>query len=154
LGAQYPCEVTFNYQKHTYQTRSTRPRLLTRILTLSNPAPAAVTTSENFDVLTGVELRQGSARWQYSFRGSIKPSERLNDAPRWSFRGAPTLTIATRPDGQKKGNLGIGLTLQAAGNRFECKSGGLPAKAHVEIKRPDGRVVHRDDAPLDKFTFG
>jgi hypothetical protein len=62
--------------------------------------------------------------------------------------------IATRPDGRKKGNLGIGLNVPAGEKRFECKNAGQPPKAHVQIKKSDGTVVHKGSETLDKFRFG
>ncbi len=138
-GISDPCEVSFNYQKHSLPTR----------------VPGAVpTTEEEFAASATIRLRQGTTLWTYSLRGKISPSEGSKNAPVWGFFRTPTIAITTRPDGQKKGNLGIGLALASAECQLECRKGGLPLEAHVEIKRPDGKVIHRGDATLDKFTFG
>jgi hypothetical protein len=153
-GVWYPCEVTFNYQKHSYPTRTPRVRTTGRIIRTSAVSASPTTTREDFQASAKVELRQGSTQWQYTFRGNVKPSGTMQGASEWSLLSSPKVTVTTRPDGQKKGNTGIGLTLEAGEGSFQCSRGGLPLKAHVEIKRSDGRVVHRGDATLDKFTFG
>jgi hypothetical protein len=143
----YPCEVTFTYQKRVFPV-GTGSRTVQRSL---GTAPR---TQESFAASSVVILRQGSEQWHYSFSGTIKPSQSLENAPVWSFLQRPAITITTRPDGRTSGNLGIGLRLAAGGNEFQCKKGSIPAKAHVEIKTGDGRIVHRGSGPLDAFTFG
>ena len=167
IGVPDPCEVTFNYARHSYTTALKAVELSVRLpegksaAKTLNPSLSKTTTNEDFYVSSTIRL-QGSAQWQYSFRHSIKPSEALENAPVCSFNGTPELMITTKPDPKKKGNLGIGLDLvpaqkcprPGADNRLECKKGGLPIKAHVEIKKADGTVIHRGDDTLDKFTFG
>lgn len=63
--------------------------------------------------------------------------------------------IVTKPDPEKPGNLGIGLTLVVNGRpvSYLRRSANVP-KAHVVIKSPDGQILHQDTAGMDKFTFG
>lgn len=147
VRSSYPCEVTFSYQKYSSPTRAASRAS-------ASSTGAALRTQESFAISSAITLRQGSDQWQYSFQGSIKPSQTLESAPVWKFLQAPQVTITTRPDGRKKGNLGIGLDMVAGQNEFQCKKGAIPAKAHVEIRRGDGRIVHRGSGPLNKFTFG
>ena len=114
---------------------------------------------EDFSVRALIRLRQDSPTgqadiWQYSFEGKIQPSESLDSAPVWKFDAKPELTVSTRPDGRNQGNLGIGLELKGGDGQFECRKGGDVPKAHVEIKKPDGTVVHKGDDDLGKFQFG
>jgi len=143
-----PCEVIFNYSKHSspVETSTTRLRALS-----STPA---TTTTESFTASSKMKVREGSARWEYSFRGDIKPSENLKNAPVWNFLHAPKMKITAKPDDRKKGNLGVGLELLSGEINVEGNKAGVPLKAHVEIKKPNGRVVHRADGNLDKFGFG
>jgi len=108
----------------------------------------------NFHVTANVTLGDGSDQWRYFMSGDIQPAETLSTARTWSAHHDLKLKVSTRPDGRKKGNLGIGLDLDAGENELACHKGGLPAKAHVEIKKPDGTVVHKDDETLGKFVFG
>ncbi len=113
------------------------------------------TSAGTFHITANLSLRHGSLPWRYFMSGVIEPSKELDAAPVWSVCRHLELEVATRPDGRKAGNLGIGLRLLAGEDRnLECKKDGLPAEAHVEIKTPNGRVVHKGDATLDKFTFG
>ena len=110
--------------------------------------------SIQFRLKADLTLQRGSTAWRYSFDGSIEPSDKPETATVWSANRSAALEIAVRPDGQKKGNIGVGLKLAAGGVGLECKRGEEPVEAHVEIRRGDGTVVHRADATLDTFVFG
>lgn len=126
-----PCRITLSYRQY--------PR-------------AGV--AEDFSVTAVLKLRENEAIWEYTLKGSGKLTKRLEDAEPWSMNVAPKIQITTRADERNKGNMGIGLELKAGETELECRKAGEPIKAHVEIKRPDGTVVHRGDATLDKFVFG
>ena len=128
-GVSKPCSVTLNYQKYGGG-------------------------KEYFSVTTNIKLREDSTKWEYTFRGRIKPTESLENAPVWGPNRTPEIRITTRPDSQKKRNTGIGLSLVAGAAGFECKKGGSPVKAYVVIKDSDVKVVHKDTAALSKFVFG
>ncbi len=128
-GVSNPCSVMLNYRKYGGGR-------------------------EYFYVTTNIELLEDSTRWEYSFSGAIKPTERLENAAVWGPNRTPEIRITTRSDPQKKRNTGIGLGLVAGAAGFECKKGGSPVKAHVVIKDSDGKVVHKDAAELGKFVFG
>jgi len=158
-GVSDPCQVSLSYERHSSKTGTTA-----RLLRSSSAAK-----TELFTVTSCVRLRDGVTEQEYSFNQNIRPSQSLRDAPVWSFPRNPQVAIITKPDEERKGNLGIGLdlidanspggaSLQSGGcgcssiqMRFQCEP---PTKAHVEIKKLDGTVVHRGDATLDKFTFG
>ncbi len=147
-GVPDPCRMTFRYQR--YPTMS-------RVLALGGtigPSPSPRKIAEVFEVRSEIRLHQDSTAWEYSFEGNMKPSESLESAPVWRFDDRPKIEIATRPDGRTKGNLGIALNVPAGERRFECKEAGQPPKAHVQIKKPDGIVVHEGGETLDKFRFG
>jgi hypothetical protein len=146
-GVPDPCKITLRYQK--YPT-------MRRVLALGTIGPSTSPRKmvEIFEVRSEIRLRQDSAVWEYSFEGSMKPSESLESAAVWRFDDKPKIEIATRPDGRKAGNLGIALSVPAGERRFECRKAGQPPKAHVHIKKPDGTVVHKGDETLDKFRFG
>jgi len=65
------------------------------------------------------------------------------------------IKIVTKPDPQKAGNMGIGLTLVVNGKPvyYSSLSPNTP-KANIVVKKPDGQIIHQDTAGLDKFTFG
>jgi len=130
-GVPGPCEVTIGYRQY--------------------PRPGI---AEDISVIAKLRLRESPTVWEYTLSGSAMPSKRPENATVWSMKVAPTIEITTRPDERKKGNLGIGLELSGGENELECRKAGQPVKAHVEIKKPDGTVVHQGDATLDKFTFG
>jgi len=159
IGVPNPCEVTLNYARHSYTTALKAVELSVRLpggksaAKTLNPSLSKTTTNENFYVSSTIRL-QGSAQWEYTFTSDVKPSESLQNAPVWSFNRAPELKITTRPDPKQKGNLGIGLELVSGEAAIDCKKAGTPIKAHAEIKKPDGTVVHQGDDTLDKFTFG
>jgi hypothetical protein len=115
---------------------------------------ATAAMKEEFSARCVIRLRQDSSLWEYSFEGKIQTSESLESAPVWSFDAKPQLTVSTRPDGRNQGNLGIGLELKAGDRQFECKRNGAPPKALVEIRKPDGIVVHEGEDDLGKFRFG
>jgi len=142
-----PCKITFRYQRYPIPDRV--PRLVS-----VTPPPSAAKVREVFEILSEIRLRQDSTVWEYSFEGNMKPSESVKSAPVWSFDDRPKLQVSTRPDGRKKGNLGIALNVPAGEHRFECKKEGEPPKAHVEIRKLDGTVVHEGDDDLGKFRFG
>ncbi len=129
-GIADPCQITLGYRQY--------PR-------------AGV--AEDFSVTMKVKLRQGTTVWDYSVNGSVKPSKRLEDADVWTLPG-PRMTVSTQPDKNKKGHWGIALGVSAGEGGFECRREGRPVEAHVEIKKPDGEIVHRGDATPDKFRFG
>jgi hypothetical protein len=143
-GVPDPCKITLRYQKHP---------IIAHIRRIASETKEREFI-EVFEVLSEIQLRQDSTVWEYSFEGNMKPSESLESAPIWSFEASPKLEITTRPDGRKEGNLGIALNVPAGEKRFQCKKAGQPPKAHVEIKRPDGTIVHKGDETLDKFRFG
>ena len=109
---------------------------------------------ENFCVWSNMTMPQGSIQWRYSARGTMKPSESAESAPVLELGRSPELTIETKPDINRKGNLGIALALKAGQGTLECRKSGGPLDAHVEIKTPEGKVVHQDTQPIDKFAFG
>ncbi len=108
----------------------------------------------DFHVTANLRLGRGSDEWRYFMSGDIEAAESLDTARTWSAHDDPKLKVTTRPDGRNKGNLGIGLELDTGESELACHKGGSPAKAHVEIKNPDGAVVHEGDETLDKFVFG
>lgn len=157
-GIRNACRVEFNYQRHSITPPPAR-RTVAGILRTAGQSAPAPSIQEDFGVSVTILLRQDSSEWQYSFRpsppvGNVKPAESLEKAPVWSFNGAPKLNIDTQPDGRKPGNFGIELKLTAGETQVECRKEGGLAKAQVEIKEPDGKVVHRGDDTLDKFVFG
>ncbi len=113
------------------------------------PVPMA-----RFHVRANLTLTDASAQWRYFMSGDIKSAESPETAATWGAHRGLKFQVETRPDGRNKGKLGIGLKLDAGENKLACQKGGLPAKAHVEIKKPDGTVVHTGDEMLDKFVFG
>jgi len=109
---------------------------------------------ENFCVTASTTLRQGSTKWQYSSRGSVKPSESAEKAPLLELNKSPEILITTKPDLEKKGNLGIALALMTGEAQTECNKEGAPLDAHIEIKTAGEKVVHQDTQVIDKFAFG
>jgi len=142
-----PCEVTFNYSKHSYPVRT----LGTVSPTSSTPATR---TTESFTASSKIKVGEGSPRWEYSFQGEIKPSEDSKSAPVWSFLNPPKMKITAKPDDRKKGNLGVALELLSGETSVQGNKAGVPLKAHLKIKKPDGTVAHQDDGALDKYAFG
>ena len=110
--------------------------------------------AEEISVVARFRLREDSSVWEHVFSGGIIPSKTLAKAPVWEAKKQLSLQVFAQPDGYRKGNLGVGMTLASVGNRLECFKDGERVKAHVEIKTPDGQVVHKGDATLDRFTFG
>ena len=124
------------------------------------PNPCSVQVSYSKDsrgreycyITVAVRMQQDSVQWEYSCRGSIKPSASFENARTWTFIRPPEkIDITTRKDTRKKGYLGIGLSLSP---RVECKVGGVSAIANVVVKNQEGGIVHRSSAALDKFVFG
>ncbi len=130
-GIRNPCQLILNYRQY--------PR-------------AGV--AEDFSVAAKIRLRDGDAVWEYSFTTSARPSKTLKNAAVCSISGAPRMELTAKPDGRQIGNLGIGLELLVGEDAIECRKDGQPVKAHVEIKKPNGEVVHQGDDTLDRFTFG
>jgi hypothetical protein len=110
--------------------------------------------AEEISVVARFRLREDSSVWEHVFSGGATPSKTLAKAPVWEAEKQLSLEVFAQPDGYRKGNLGVGLTLACGGNRLECFKDGERVKAHVEIKTPDGQVAHKGDATLDRFTFG
>jgi len=129
-GIANPCQVSLGYRQY--------PR-------------AGV--AEDFSVTMRLKLKDGTTVWDYSARGSARPSKRPEDAVIWTLPG-PRMGVATQPDKNKNGHLGIAIEVSVGEGEFDCRKGGLPIEAHVEIKKPDGEIVHRGDATPDKFRFG
>jgi hypothetical protein len=174
-GIPNPCEITFTCQRYqifpggVIELSGDVPDLRTIVidtgelplvqLVQSTGQPvrgdsATAAMKEEFSARCVIRLRQDSSLWEYSFEGKIQTSESLESAPVWSFDAKPQLTVSTRPDGRNQGNLGIGLELKAGDRQFECKRNGAPPKALVEIRKPDGIVVHEGEDDLGKFRFG
>jgi hypothetical protein len=105
--------------------------------------------------ITGIlSVPMGDALWSYFVSGDVETSNKLETASVWRVCPPPELKVETRPDGRKKGNLGIGLQLATDENDLLCKKDGAPVRARVEVKTPNGKVVHRGEETLDKFVFG
>ncbi len=164
-GITNPCEIVFRYQKYQIFPGgsfeySGEPIDLTLESGEVVTAPGIVTVSpasdlrEEFSVQCLIRLRDRSGMWEYSFGGEINPSETPASAPVWRFEGKPMLAVSARPDGKKEGHLGIGLDLNAGDKEFECRRGDDAVKAHVEVRKLDGTVVHQGDDDLAKFRFG
>lgn len=66
----------------------------------------------------------------------------------------PSLKVSARPDIQNPGNLGIGLTLKIGRSVAYIGKDGSPLMGRIEVRTPDGKLVHEDTQQLDKFTFG
>ena len=177
-GIENPCEVSLNYAWHSSPTTPT-----TTILGVTLPGPAPKTVTENFYGSVTVRVPGESGVWEYSSNPSdLTPAESLEKAPVMGLAGTPKLMIATQPDGRNDGNFGVALTvvsvrrpsteptsgasavkqpascvdlgLTEAETPMQVKMGATSPKAHVEIKTPDGKVVHKGDETLDKFVFG
>jgi len=127
-GIPNPCSVAFNYMKYSGK--------------------------EEFLVTAGMRLAQDSTQWRYLLAGYLKPSQSLGTAAVWGLVGTPTLTITTKPDLDKKGNLGIELAVVAGDTRIRCTKGKTAPDAHLVIRNPQGDIVRQDTAPADKFAFG
>jgi len=174
-GIPNPCEITFTCQRYqifpggVIELSGDVPDLRTIVidtgelplvqLVQSTGQPvrgdsATAAMKEEFSARYVIRLRQDSSLWEYSFEGKIQTSESLESASVWSFEAKPQLTVSTRPDGRNEGNLGIGLELKAGDRQFECKKNGASPKAHVEVNKLDGTVVHEGDDDLGKFRFG
>jgi len=157
-GISDPCEVTFNYARHSLTTAVESVGAAVRVLGVEaekslKPSLSKTTVNEDFYVSAGIKL-QGSAQWQYTFSSSIKPSESLQSAPLWSFNQAPQLKVTAKPDPNKEGQLGIALESSAGEVNLGCNKDGAPTKARVEVKAADGKVVHQDEGELSKYGFG
>lgn len=111
-------------------------------------------STERFLISGDIALNQGGVAWKYSLVGQVKPSSSLSAAPVWGLSGAPKLGITTKPDLEKKGNLGIALGLAVGETQVVCTGGGKSPEAHVVIKDAAGRIVHQDTSTAEKFTFG
>jgi hypothetical protein len=164
-GIANPCEIVFRCQRSPIFPGgsfeySGEPIDLTLESGEVVTAPGIVRVSgasdlrEEFSVAVAIRLRDHSGTWEYSFEGEINPSETPESASVWRFEGKPGLSVSARPDGKTEGHLGIGLDLNAGDREFECRRGDEPIKAHVEVKKLDGTVVHQGDDDLDKFRFG
>lgn len=130
-GVSNPCGVTLGYRQYPRHG-----------------------VAEEISVRLTIKQRQDSALWEHSLSGSALPSKRLETAPVWKFGERPMLEVSGRPDGYRKGNLGVGLELKCGENTLQCWKGGQPVKAHVKITTPEGEVAHQGEATLDRFTFG
>ena len=126
------CDVIFNYEKHRYPAKS----------------------RESFQATATIRLQEGSAQWEYSCRGTVRPSEKVGSAPVWNLLHTPKLKITTEPDKLRRGNLGIGLELLSGEAYVTRGEAGAPLKARVEVKKSDGRIAHKADGDLSKFGFG
>ncbi len=148
LGKSCGCEITLNYAKHTYATEVTTA-------TSQGPKVAAsTTTSESFGASSNMKVGEGAGQWEYSFWTAITPSEKIADAPVWNFLGTPKLALTSKADDRNPGQLGIGLKLMAGETRIDGKKGTTAINARVEVRKPDGKVVHKDEGPADKYGFG
>lgn len=153
-GVRAPCLIRFSYRRFAYEVPR-RTAAGSMIQRRASPVRIVdVRFTHSFNVAATVAMRQGRDLWEYSYRSAIRPSETLAGAPVWKFNNPPKLAIATRPDMNKKGCLGIALDLAGGGSAIEIKKGGASPNALVEVKRPDGRVIHRQEVPLDKLVFG
>lgn len=98
---------------------------------------------EYFSVKADIEWKENLNLWQYYFRGSMKPSDTLENAPLWSFNHPPEIKIHAFPDDQKKGYLEIHLSLKCGSISVECRKKKILAKIDVKIKNSRGRVIHK-----------
>ncbi len=172
-GVPNPCRVQLSYQRHSVAPPSATST--GRILRTTAPAPASPAIKEDFEVLVTIMLPgEDTTVWEYTFSGAAEPTETSKNPAIFSFKRTPDLTISTQPDGRNEGKFGIALgmvgfenrllcesegetvSLKATGvpRKLECKKEGSPIMAHVEIKTPKGKVVHKGDDSLDKFVFG
>jgi hypothetical protein len=99
-------------------------------------------------------LAQGSVQWEYRLSEDLKPSGALASAPVAGFTRAPTLAVTTKPDLEKKGNLGIALGVVAGKTEVHCRRGQGAPEAHIIIRDTKGGIVHEATAAADKFAFG
>ncbi len=155
-GISSPSQVSFTHYRYSYTPAKKAPRAAPDAKGLV-ARPAETVTREHFLGRATIRLREGSNHWECLFRsfGSLlSPSDNLENAPVWRFHQTPELHVETMPDQEKEGHLGIRLILLAGRNSLACTREGQPVKARVEIRKPGGKVVHRDAAPLDRFFFG
>ena len=153
LNVPYEKEGGTSAQWHVafgYHAPRSSPRVRESVWVSETPSVTAGT----FHVTARLRARRDSTEWRYFLGGPVEPSESLEAAPVWRVASDPGLKVTTRPDGRKKGNLGIGLELPVGENELVCHEGGSRVRAHVEIKKPDGTAVHKGDETLDKFVFG
>jgi hypothetical protein len=146
LGKTCGCEITLNYAKHTYTTEGTT--------ILGQQSAPTTTTSENFGASSNIKVGEGASQWEYSFSQAIKASQKPGDAPVWNFLGTPKLALTSKADDRNPGQLGIGLELMTGETRIDGKKGTTAINARVEVRKPDGKVVHKDEGPADKYGLG
>jgi hypothetical protein len=130
-GVSNPCEVSLGYLQYPRHG-----------------------VAEEISIVARFRLRQKGAQWEFAFSGGTKPAKSPEKASVWRVQDKPRMAVFARPDGYRKGNLGVGLTLTAGENKLECRKADQLVKVHVEIKTPEGEIVHRGDATPDRFTFG
>jgi len=109
---------------------------------------------EIFCVTAKKVAAQGATRWQAVSTVRATPANSVEKAPLVRLNRKPELTITTKPDLEKKGNLGIALTLARGEGTTEFRKGKTGVDATVVLKTPEGKEVHKDTQPVDKFAFG
>ncbi len=118
---------------------------------VSQPSSVPVGT---FHVTAVLSVPAADSFWSYFVSGNVETSDKLETASVWRVCPATEFKVETRPDGRTEGNLGIALQLATGENDLLCKKDGGAVKARLEIKKPDGKVVHQGEETLDKFVFG
>jgi hypothetical protein len=100
---------------------------------------------------------QGAA-WSYAAAGALQPTTpgatKRETAPLLGATGPVGLQITTRPDPEREGKTGIGVTLGWPSMKLEVTQSPTPVTVELTIKDPGGKSQHSDTVPLASCGFG
>ena len=105
-------------------------------------------------VIATFERNDGEAAWEYAYSGALNTGLSEYAAPITAFDAKPLLTLTTKPNEQKSGETGIGITVLAGPYAFDCKRNGNPVNVELTVKDAAGKTVKQDSETVDKFAFG
>lgn len=118
--------------------------------------------AETAQAVCALELKwsqsaQGAA-WSYAATGALQPTTpgatKRETAPLLGATGPLGLQITTRPDPEREGKTGIGVTLGWPSMKLEVTQSPTPVTVEVTIKDPGGKLIHSDAVPLANCGFG
>ncbi len=111
-----------------------------------------------FTVSTMIRMTGESGRpddtWQYMISASLRTGTSPGNAPLTRIGGELAVQVQARPDGNRRVQVGIGLTVTVGGSFCDPRTVAGSPDAEVIVRNANGQIVHRAVERLDKFCFG
>jgi len=92
--------------------------------------------------------------WRYMISASLRTGPNPETAPLTKLGGEPAVQVEVKPDGNRRGYTGIGLSVTMGGSFCDLRTAAGSPDAEVIVRNANGQIVHQAAERLDKFCFG